>query len=66
MKRLSFRPRPLDINKKLSLVTSRQELDGEDFVRGASSSCGAAVKDGDQIEPVIFIFFGGGVTMSAC
>lgn len=40
MKRLSFRPRPLDVNKKLSLVTSRYELDGDDFGRGGSSSAG--------------------------
>ncbi len=30
MSRLSFRPRPLDIQKKLSIVTSVAEIDGDD------------------------------------
>ncbi|XP_024398175.1 enhancer of polycomb-like protein 1 [Physcomitrium patens] len=53
MKRLSFRPRPLDINKKLSIVTSRQELDGDEFVRGANSSSSPAVKDAEAAEAVL-------------
>lgn len=57
MKRLSFRPRPLDINKKLSIVTSRQELDGDEFVRGANSSSSPAVKDAEAAEAVGFLGF---------
>lgn len=33
MSRLSFRPRPLDIYKKLSIVKSVKDLDGDDIAR---------------------------------
>jgi enhancer of polycomb-like protein len=47
MSRLSFRPRPLDIHKKLPIVKSIKDLDIEDGSVGRASHAASASLDGD-------------------
>ena len=47
MSRLSFRPRPLDIHKKLPIVKSIKDLDIEDSSVGRASHAVSASLDGD-------------------
>jgi hypothetical protein len=61
MSRLSFRPRPLDIYKKLPIVKSVKDLDGDDIASVSknlpSSSNGVDADNGMSIHRTFMTFF---------